>query len=177
MANFSFINKFKNPSLNSASYQALNRKLNELFTAVASNFADLNTTVSGTFTPELADAATGGNTATFTNLTGLWQRIGDMVFVDLILRACTANATTSANDLYVRDAGSDLPAPYNYFGPLRGEVRHSPGGLGANLMIEQAAPATAFRVWDGSTGTYQTCAWLTVGGTTYFRASFSYQTS
>lgn len=54
------------------------------------------------FTPVLADASTGGNTATFSSSSGRYSRIGSMVKVDIALNNVDTTGMTGANDIYIR---------------------------------------------------------------------------
>jgi hypothetical protein len=58
------------------------------------------------FTPEIADAASGGNTATGV-IQGVYERIGNLMFVSLRLANIDTTGMTGGNDLYIRN----LPEP------------------------------------------------------------------
>jgi len=56
----------------------------------------------GTFTPEVADAATGGNLASG-NFSGRYTKIGNLVQVNYVLGGINTTGLTLANDLYLRN--------------------------------------------------------------------------
>jgi len=56
----------------------------------------------GTFTPVVADASTGGNTATGT-FTGRYTKIGNLVCVQIVLTNINTTGLTAGNQLFVRD--------------------------------------------------------------------------
>lgn len=73
-----------------------------------------------TFTPELADASAGGNTATGT-FYGAYSRVGDLVFVVISLVNIDTTGLTGANDIFVRNlpyAASTAPGQASYTGGL-----------------------------------------------------------
>jgi hypothetical protein len=56
----------------------------------------------GTFTPEVADASLGGNTATGT-FTGIYTKIGRLVIAEISLVNINTTGMTGTNDLYIRN--------------------------------------------------------------------------
>jgi len=56
----------------------------------------------GTWTPVIADAASGGNTATYTNAGSIYTKIGNQVTIQTYLSAINTSGMTSGNVLYVR---------------------------------------------------------------------------
>ena len=66
-----------------------------------------NFSMSGNFTPEIADAATGGNTATPGSAGGYYRRIGDIVHIHITVANINTTGLTSGNVLYIRN----LPFP------------------------------------------------------------------
>lgn len=67
----------------------------------AENLLDFYKT--GTFTPVIADATSGGNTATIGSVTGDYTKIGDMVTVKLSALNIDTTGMTAGNVLYIRD--------------------------------------------------------------------------
>jgi hypothetical protein len=57
----------------------------------------------GTFTPELADAASGGNTATTTTSTGVYTKVGNLVILNMRFTDIDTTGLTGTNTLFVRD--------------------------------------------------------------------------
>lgn len=57
----------------------------------------------GVWTPEVADAVTGGNVATLTNAEGAYVRIGNMVWISFRCRNIGTTGLTAGNTLYVRN--------------------------------------------------------------------------
>jgi len=69
-------------------------------------YADANTLddyEEGTFTPELADAASGGNTATTTTSTGVYTKVGNLVILNMRFTDIDTTGLTGTNTLFVRD--------------------------------------------------------------------------
>ena len=56
----------------------------------------------GTWTPVIADAATGGNTGTFTNNGATYTKIGRQVTLQAYLNAINTTGMTAGNAFYVR---------------------------------------------------------------------------
>jgi hypothetical protein len=56
----------------------------------------------GTFTPVLADAATGGNVATFDALSGKYTKIGNIVYINIQAININTTGMTSGNAIYLR---------------------------------------------------------------------------
>jgi hypothetical protein len=57
----------------------------------------------GTFTPVVADASTGGNTATVGTAQGWYTKVGRKVTIYISLDNINTSGMTSGNDLYIRD--------------------------------------------------------------------------
>jgi hypothetical protein len=75
------------------------------FPATAVPSADANTLddyEEGTWTPVIADAASGGNTATYTNAGSSYTKIGNQVTVQTYLSAINTSGMTGGNLLFVR---------------------------------------------------------------------------
>lgn len=62
----------------------------------------LDTYEKGTWTPVIADAASGGNLATFTNISCTYTRIGRLVTVRLNVSAINTTGLTGGNALFIR---------------------------------------------------------------------------
>jgi hypothetical protein len=75
------------------------------FPATQSASTDANTLddyEEGTWTPVIADAATGGNTGTFTNNGATYTKIGRQVTLQAYLNAINTTGMTAGNAFYVR---------------------------------------------------------------------------
>jgi len=57
----------------------------------------------GTFVPQLADADTGGNQATFSNSSGRYRKVGSQVFVEVMLNGIDDTGMTSGNSVRLRN--------------------------------------------------------------------------
>ena len=57
----------------------------------------------GTFTPEIADAATGGNTATISSTTATYTKVGRSVTISVVFSNINTSGMTGANDMYIRN--------------------------------------------------------------------------
>jgi len=57
----------------------------------------------GTFNPQLADADTGGNQATFGNSSGRYRKVGSQVFVEVMLNQIDESGMTSGNSVRLRN--------------------------------------------------------------------------
>jgi len=69
--------------------------------ATASNLLD--DYEEGTFTPEFADATSGGNTATFTSVDGRYVKIGKQVTLDITFANINTSGLTSGNAIIIRN--------------------------------------------------------------------------
>ena len=56
----------------------------------------------GTWTPVVADAATGGNTATYTTNVGRYRKVGNMITVSVKLVDIDTTGMTAGNAMYIR---------------------------------------------------------------------------
>ena len=70
--------------------------VNELNAQVFTNYSDLS------WTPVLADAASGGNAATIGMVTGRYVRVGKLVYVEFNLTDIDATLLTPGNNIYIR---------------------------------------------------------------------------
>lgn len=57
----------------------------------------------GTFTPVVADATTGGNTATVTSANGYYTKIGKTVYFEIEIKGIVTTSLTGSNAIYIRD--------------------------------------------------------------------------
>ena len=126
----------------------------------------------GTFTPEIADAASGGNVAIFSTASGWYERQGSEVRVYVQFLNCTTDGLTTGNDCHIRDSGSVLPTPADYTGPVSGSVRHT-SGQDSTRMIEQVAGSGGFKIFTNAA--FETCVWVSVAAETYLYASWTYK--
>lgn len=89
-----------------ASVKALNQGVattdTPTFVAVNLGNTNLSDYVEGTFTPEVADAASAGNTATGT-FYGHYQRVGNRVTLDISLTNIDTTGMTAGNTLFIRN--------------------------------------------------------------------------
>lgn len=72
--------------------------------------------VEGTWTPVLADASTGGNTATIQFNSGRYTRIGRTVYWEANMTNINTTGMTAGNDLYLRGFPITPAAGFNYTG-------------------------------------------------------------
>ena len=56
----------------------------------------------GTFTPELADASSGGNTATTSSATGAYTKVGNLAVLNMRFTNINTTGLTGANTLFIR---------------------------------------------------------------------------
>ena len=57
----------------------------------------------GTWTPEIADATTGGNTGTYTNNGCFYTKIGRAVYIHINISAISTTGMTGSNTFYIRN--------------------------------------------------------------------------
>lgn len=107
--------------------------------AASSDVNTLDDYEEGTFTPEVADSATGGNQAAAGTFTGYYTKIGNLVHYGIILENIDTTGMTGAADLYIRA----LP-----FTP-RAAISYQPGTC---LMRNVNMVATPLTVSAGITG-------------------------
>jgi len=75
------------------------------FPATQSASANANTLddyEEGTWTPVIADAASGGNTATLSSATGNYTKIGNLIRVQARIQVSSKGSMTSGNPVFVR---------------------------------------------------------------------------
>lgn len=64
---------------------------------------ELTSYVSGDWTPEVADATTGGNVATTSSSVGRYVKVGNFVQVNMIITNIDTTGLTGGNQIFVRD--------------------------------------------------------------------------
>lgn len=131
------------------------------------NLGNENLTVydEGTFTPVIADAAAGGNTATG-SFTGRHVKIGPIVFVWMALRDIVTTGMTGANDLHIRNLPFTAVNISNFFMPgaaLTAHVAISGGLTLAPLVIPNTTGLVLFETIAGSNFAAITVSDLTTG--------------
>jgi hypothetical protein len=70
--------------------------------SASSNANTLDDYEEGTWTPEVADATTGGNTAAGGTFTAVYTKIGNVVICTMVLANINTTGMTGGNTLYVR---------------------------------------------------------------------------
>ena len=77
----------------------------------------------GTFTPVLADATSGGNTATISIVLGDYIKVGNLVLVSIAMANINPSGMTSGNSIFVRGL------------PFTSKTRTSPGNISQHLVV------------------------------------------
>jgi hypothetical protein len=109
--------------------------------SASSNANTLDDYEEGTWTPEVADATTGGNTAGGT-FTGFYTKVGRLVTLNFNCGAITTGGMTSGNTLYIRNLPFVCIASAN--------LQSVPGSVYANQLTLAAGEITmVFDVPDG----------------------------
>ena len=115
-----------------------------------------------TFTPQVADAASGGNLATMTTAAGFYTRIGNRVWVDMLFDFSSVASMTSGNQLFIRNLpfASYNSANYRALGQIWwGRI----GFTGEQLNVLIGANVTYLQIWVASADVGTNAAALTVG--------------
>lgn len=77
----------------------------------------------GTFTPVVADAASGGNVATASSAYGYYTKVGRVVTVTIDLQNINTTGLTSGNDIFITGLpflAASLTGNINYTAPVNG---------------------------------------------------------
>lgn len=140
------------------------------------DIADVSTTVTGTFTPVIADASSGGNTGTATTIQGEYTKTGKMVTVTISFVNINTAGMTGGNDVKIRDLPFTIANNTN--GPVGSVILANVafsgyvsvlGGNGTTIMsLRESA--------SGASGTNVTVADLTSGSADIL-CSITYTTS
>jgi hypothetical protein len=72
----------------------------------------------GTFTPEIADASSGGNVAAIGTAEGYYTKIGRLVNVSLRMNNINTSGMTSGNDIFFRGLPFTQASDSNYVGTV-----------------------------------------------------------
>ena len=141
-------------------------------TGAANKLDDYET---GTWTPVISDAVTGGNAGSSTSLLGVYTKVGNIVTVTLRAINITTTGMTAGNDIAIQGLPFTLNGQFNFVGTITtGEVAFngqltvygSGGGAYAKICDSVSATAIDFtRVSDLTSGNAD------------FQAVFTYQVS
>jgi hypothetical protein len=72
----------------------------------------------GTFTPVLSDAQTGGNTATGSSILGTYTKVGNVVHVTIRAINITTGGMTAGNDLHIQGLPFTQNGTFNFMGAI-----------------------------------------------------------
>jgi hypothetical protein len=137
---------------------AINDKLNALFSSInADQWTALSNTESNTFTPEFADANSGGNQAASVTATGEYARSGDVVTVIIKLNNINTTGMTGVNDIFIRNLPFRVASNSN---AVLGLVEPSNITYTGNLLAYGVAGQTYMKIVDIASSTSP--AYLTV---------------
>ena len=149
------------------------------FPATQSSSTDANTLddyEEGTWTPVIADAASGGNTGTFTNAGAYYTKIGNTVNLWAYLSAINTTGMTSGNAIYVRNLPfqSAVYATGNFY---TYRVARNASTVSSCATTSTATPSILFNVFTTNSAT--TDLYITVGnmvsGTSEFFIQVTYK--
>ena len=110
----------------------------------------------GTFTPEIADAATGGNAASGGTFRGHYSKSGDAVTVFISAVNVDTTGMTASNDLFVRNLPYDvatLTGTINFPGPVTNERVSWSTTTHPQIQAEMTDGTSAIRLAESQTGT------------------------
>lgn len=137
----------------------------------------LNDYERGTWTPVVADAATGGNVATAALAAGQYVKVGDVVVIDLQIIDITTTGLAAGNTLYVRGlpfASKTSSLALSYIGGSFSSINSTDGVVfGA---IESAAAVITMRQGNPTGGNVLTVAGV-VSGSGDMRMNGTYLTA
>lgn len=108
-------------------------------------------TVRGTWTPVLADATSGGNTASASTDVARYTRISDVVIANFVLSSINIAGMTGTNNLYLRGlpytvSGQGYSSIYASFLTFSGELNVNPAGSTTYCFFISIASASAQNV-------------------------------
>lgn len=129
----------------------------------------------GTFTPEIADAASGGNTASISVAEGYYTKIGRLVNVGLRMNNINSAGMTSGNDMFFRGLPFSQASDSNYVGSVFADRLNF-----TNYTVALGYPGTSYiklhDIVDSAADATLTVAAITSTTTDIF-ITFSYHTS
>ena len=98
----------------------------------------------GTFTPELADATSGGNTGTATTIEGRYTKVGRQIVIVVKVEDVDTTGMTGANNMFIR--GLPFAAGSGTTGQSQGSLRLDRVDLTADCcgIVSSTTPSTAY---------------------------------
>jgi len=125
----------------------------------------------GTWTPVVADAATGGNTAASATTSGTYTKVGRLVKVDFTVSGVDTTGMTSSNDLHIRG----LPFTSNSVQYAHGVVDMRIITFSSYPTVYLATSATDIRFFEHSSGGGVDATTVSeISSSSYIFASISY---
>ena len=132
----------------------------------------------GSFTPVVADAASGGNTGTASAAHGHYTKIGNQVTIHLNMTNIDTTGLTAGNDLYIQGL------PYSS-AAVAGTITYNGNIWGSQINLNASVPylvpsvsenqsSILFKEWGNATGTDNLLVSEVTSGTADFNISLSY---
>jgi hypothetical protein len=146
--------------------------------SASSNANTLDDYEEGDWTPVIADAASGGNTGTFTNAGSTYTKIGRQVFIQAYMNAINTSGMTAGNTFFIRNLPftSTMNAQGNFYSYRLGRNAST-----VSSSLSLGSGATSMQIAFFSTNSATTDLPLLVSnivsGTTELIFSISYQAS
>jgi hypothetical protein len=109
----------------------------------------------GTFTPVVADAASGGNEGTASSAFGYYTKVGRQVTIQITFLNIDTTGMTGANDLYITGLpfSCESLAGINYFtGNMSAALLANTLGIGSPEVLDSTS-YMRIREWGNNTGT------------------------
>ncbi len=148
------------------------------FPATQSASSDANTLddyEEGTWTPVVADASSGGNTGTYTNVKSIYTKIGRQVTVNAYLSAIVTTGMTAGNTLFIRG----LPftsADFSQGNFYTYRVGRNASTVSSSVAISSGATYLQFQLYTTNSATTDLYVLVSnvVSGTSEIMISISY---
>ena len=122
---------------------------NGIFLGGTSNANKLDDYEEGTWTPVVADAQTGGNTASIASAVGFYTKVGNIVHVTIRAINITTTGMTSGNDVFIRG----LPFTQNGQVNFMGAIQISDISFDGSPVLYGSGGTTIAKIGESASGT------------------------